>query len=195
MGLFVVPSPQLATTDDIAARFNSADYDAFAAVIERAAPSWARCDDEFDGAAHLCMTEVLLAFDPTRGVPVEAFLYMRAQSRVSTLLARWRRARAACGLDDLTPAQLAAVEMRLAGSRDDTTRVVEDRLSLDAFLATLTDRQREVAILISEGASPVEVASTLGVTVSAVCNCLRAMRPKAAAFYGNSSAAIAVAAA
>ena len=194
MGLFVVPSRQ-APTGEVGTGFGSAEYGAFAAVIERAVPGWARRHDDFGSAAHLCMAEVVRAYDVARGVPLEAFLYMRARSRVPTLLARWDGTKAACGLDDLTAAQLDAVEIRSDARCDGFTCVVEDRLSLEAFLGTLTDRQREVASLIAEGASPVEVAVGLGVTVSAVCNCLRAMRPKAAAFYRISSADSAVAAA
>jgi RNA polymerase sigma factor (sigma-70 family) len=184
MGLSYVGS-SLVSRSEVDEAFGAEEHHAYMAVARRAVPAWARMHDEFAGAAHLAIVEVLSSFDPGAGVPIESFLYIRARSRIPTLLARADRHKdMLVPLDDPTGEDGRCIP----GLVENDEEAWEDRVvsasCLREFLMRLSPRQRDVARLIIGGARQQEIARTLGVSLSAVCNCLRSMRPKAGAYYG-----------
>ena len=163
---------------------NESQYVAYMSVCETAVPYWARRHQDFEAAAHAALVEVLSTYDPSGGVTVESCIFRRARSRIPTLLARSDQNRSnlvalealgglSAGVDGAVGPDTAAVWESTYGSLQ----------SVGEFAALLPRRQREVALLIASGLTVSDVASTLGVTLSAICNSLRAMRPRALAYF------------
>jgi DNA-directed RNA polymerase specialized sigma24 family protein len=165
---------------------DSTQYVAYKSVCRAAAAGWARSHPEFDGAADLAIVEALRAYDPVRGVTLKSFMYLRARSRIPTLLARWdQRASCLATLDELEGEVAVATGNVSPDVAEIWERTYGASASVRQFVALLPRRQRAVALRIASGMTPSEVATTLGVTVSAVCNSLRDMRPRASAHFGS----------
>ena len=173
--------------------FDKARYAALLGICRAASPAWARAHDDFEGAADLAIMEALGSYDVSRGVDFDSFLYLRARSRISTVLARWDRHSTSLtpidGLSDSTAWRLGRTSPYSpevwAAAAADVTAVIN-------FAAALPRQQRAVALRIAAGFSISEVAADLGVSLSAVCNALRALRHRAATYFGSTPLAVVV---
>lgn len=176
MGLLSFPDHRSARDDFSTDAFKRAMH-----TVRRASPAWAWHAPAFEGVAGECIASALKSFDSTRGVPFEAYLYMRAESRVPAMIARIDS-----NVRDLEVVPLTdAVIDSLPGVTDN----VDTDDDLLGFLGTLAPRQRQIATAIAFGARPTDVAGKLGIGKQAVSNCLKDLRKKATAYYGDTATA------
>ena len=74
---------------------DEARYAAYMSICRAAVPYWARSHQDFEGAAHVALAEVLSAYDPARGVTIE-FVHCPTRELTHPDIARTRGSESTC---------------------------------------------------------------------------------------------------